>query len=90
MNDADIRKHRNELKEWYKKTKAEKHCTMCGGDDHKQFHHVWPHKKISSVSRMVHNGESKEIIIEEMEKCIILCRSCHCKEHNKLRKKKML
>ena len=84
----DIKKYRKELKEWYKKEKSTKDCIICHKRIYLQYHHVDPSTKIMSVAQMVHKAFPKEDIIAEMNKCVILCRKCHCKEHNKMKREK--
>lgn len=77
------RARKNRVKEWYREYKSELECSQCG-EDHPaclQFHHSDPSNKHKSVASMVSNGTSKSKIIEEINKCIVLCANCHCKEH---------
>lgn len=58
-------------------------CARCP-EDHPatlHFHHRDPSKKEYLISKMVGNGMSWEKILEEIEKCDILCANCHAKEH---------
>jgi len=81
----DIKIQRNELKEWYKNLKAQSCCHMCGGRKYLQYHHIDPTKKVDNVARLVHANASKEVILEEITKCVLLCRRCHCRVHAKLK-----
>lgn len=68
---------------WLNTIKKENACTMCG--DHRywvlDFHHVAGEKKFS----IGHNGHShsKEEILAEIRKCIIICANCHRDLHFK-------
>lgn len=46
-----------------------------------------PYNKKGSISEMVHNAYPKEVIIEEMNKCLLICRKCHRTIHAKNKKK---
>jgi hypothetical protein len=58
-------------------------CQICG-EDHPAtivFHHRDPTKKKWPIARGIADGYSKEIILEEMDKCDVLCANCHHKLH---------
>ena len=63
--------------------KKEKGCEVCGFKDENllrylEFDHLDPKDKIMNVSNMTQdNNYSLNDLIEECEKCRILCRSCH-------------
>jgi hypothetical protein len=73
---------REELRGWWKEYKRGLKCTSCG-ENHPatlDFHHLDGSEKEFNVSRMI--GElSKESILVEVEKCVVLCSNCHRKEH---------
>ena len=55
-------------------------CSKCGYDkcvDALDFHHLDGNDKDYLVSQMQYSTYSKERIIKEMEKCVILCSNCH-------------
>jgi 5-methylcytosine-specific restriction endonuclease McrA len=81
----DSKNHRNELKEWYKRIKSSGCCFICGAKKYLQYHHINPDNKVDNVARLVHACAEKDIIIEEMSKCVLLCRRCHCRVHAKLK-----
>lgn len=61
-------------------------CCVCNEPDVDclQFHHRDPSQKDRSPSQM---GSSSWIRIKaEIEKCVVLCANCHCKEHARLRR----
>jgi len=72
------------IQEWFKEFKSDLVCDNCGYNKNPQilhFHHIDPKSKIGCVSNMVCSGFSKEIIIDEMLKCIVLCPTCHMETH---------
>ena len=44
------------------------------------FHHVDPNTKILSVSDMLGTYGRKKVL-DEMAKCVVLCKSCHKNHH---------
>jgi hypothetical protein len=76
-------RYRKQYLEWYKNLKLELACVRCG-ENHPavlDFHHTDPDGKDGSVSQMIISRVSKETILAEMAKCIVLCSNCHRKEH---------
>ena len=64
--------------------KKEVGCKVCGYNENPDilhFHHRDPNEKITNVSRMVGKNHSMERIKKEIDKCDLLCISCHHKEH---------
>lgn len=61
-------------------------CTICGIDDFRclQFHHPNPKKKEFEVAVLARQGSMKKLV-QEIEKCIILCANCHRKLHARQR-----
>lgn len=60
-------------------------CQECGYDGHPaalSFHHLNPDDKERDVSTMITQGYSTDSILEEVEKCEVLCRCCHSIEEN--------
>ncbi len=84
----ELKKYKKYLNNWYKVRKENNKCRMCGKTKYLQYHHVDPSTKVETIAHMVHDAWPKEDIVKEMAKCIVLCRSCHCKTHNKMKKKK--
>lgn len=75
---------KRELQDWLTDLKAERGCSECD-EDHPaclDFHHLDEDTKTDTVSRMVSDGYGKKKLLEEMEKCILLCANCHRKHHN--------
>ena len=78
--------HKHRDIDWFKETKLKdvsKGCSCCGHMGHPDdfdYHHVDPNTKILAVSDMLGTyGRPK--VIEEMEKCVIVCKPCHAKYH---------
>lgn len=73
-----------ERKEWFAELKKNLVCKKCGIDDFRvlDFHHRDPTEKDSEVSNMIART-TKEKILEEIEKCDVLCANCHRIEHFK-------
>jgi len=64
--------------------KKEVGCCACGykeNPDILHFHHKDPTTKINNISRMLGKNHSMEKIKEEIDKCDLLCITCHHKEH---------
>lgn len=79
------RKRKCDTKLWFLEYKMQFSCTKCP-ENHPAclvFHHRDPTKKIVEISVAVSNRWSKEKILEEIEKCDVLCSNCHLKHHFK-------
>jgi hypothetical protein len=71
---------RKEKKDWFNSIKANLKCEQCG-ESHiatLDFHHTNPSEKEFGIAR---SSRSRENILKEIEKCIILCSNCHRKLH---------
>jgi len=74
---------RVELNEFIRAYKMQRGCRECG-ESHPaclEFHHLDRKLKEGAIAGMVSGSSSKEKILKEIEKCIILCSNCHKKEH---------
>lgn len=47
------------------------------------FHHIDPNNKVDTISNLIRNQKPKNIIQQEIDKCIILCGNCHIIEECK-------
>jgi hypothetical protein len=77
------KKRRDETREWFNEYKSNLSCVECG-ENHPatlDFHHVDRTQKEYGIAYMVNGYASKEKIIEEIEKCVVLCANCHRKLH---------
>ena len=75
---------RSELRAWvheFKRTSGG--CRRCDETDPAclDFHHVDEDGKEMSISRLVTHGYSRQRLLDEIEKCEILCANCHRKLH---------
>lgn len=74
-------KWNKEFRGWYQGYKTQFICVKCG-ESHPaciDFHHP-NDDKYMEVSRLVSAG-CKQKVLEEIEKCIPVCRNCHAKIH---------
>lgn len=58
-------------------------CTNCSESDLAtlDFHHTDPSVKEGSVMQMLNEFRSKDAILKEVAKCVVLCSNCHRKFH---------
>lgn len=81
MPYADKDKQRDYQRQWAARRRAEfmagKCCLHCGSEDNLELHHRDPTQK---ESHRIWTWAKKRII-EEMEKCDILCEDCHTEAH---------
>lgn len=65
--------------------KEKEECIKCG-ESHPaclDFHHTNPEEKVETISRMkVEADYELEDVKQEIEKCEIVCKNCHAKEHS--------
>jgi hypothetical protein len=75
-----IRKKR--IKTWFKNYKKSVCCEECGEKQAEclDFHHI--QVKFKQVNEMVRDGYSKAKIMNEIDKCVVLCGNCHRRTHN--------
>jgi hypothetical protein len=79
---ALVRSREKKIKAWLREYKEFLGCELCG-ETHPaclEFHHVNPHEKKFSVSR-VNVYLSVRLLRREIAKCRLLCANCHRKEH---------
>lgn len=63
-------------------------CAACGYNKCAKalhFHHLDPNEKEMTIARL--RSHAVERLIEEIEKCIVLCANCHHELHDRLDKK---
>jgi len=78
-----VRKRKRMLNKWFKDYKEKLKCSKCG-ESHPaclEFHHIKNKEKFLILSELINRGYSKEKIIEEINKCMVLCANCHRKHH---------
>lgn len=78
--NATTKRCRVIVKHWFVELKKTKECLLClrKGVRILHFHHI--RDKVAGVSALVCSG-MRDAAIEEMKKCVVLCRDCHEKEH---------
>jgi len=82
---ARAKKRREELRQEYRINLLNylkgKGCEDCGEEDVRvlEFDHINPKTKSFSVSQGVKLGHSWSVILDEIQKCQILCSNCHKK-----------
>lgn len=82
--DANKRWEEKKIKE-FKKIKSTLKCNRCP-ENHiscLEFHHRDPSKKEGNVGQIMSRCSTKKLL-EEIEKCEVLCANCHRKEHRPL------
>jgi hypothetical protein len=86
-------KHRStateKRKKWIEELKNDLSCIVCGENRNicLEFHHRDPNEKEFTIGRII-RIRSKELILEEIKKCDVLCSNCHKVEHEKQRLQK--
>lgn len=70
--------YRKEFWEWFRNLKKDLSCIKCGEDRHwvLDFHHRDSSLKDNEVSKLI-NSVSKSKVLQEIEKCDVLCANCH-------------
>lgn len=79
------KRKRIEMRDWYIDYKSHLKCELCG-ENHPatlEFHHTDPGTKLLEVSVMISSAPkfSKEKVLEEIGKCVVICSNCHKKLH---------
>ncbi len=72
---------------WFAELKAQLVCLTCG-QTHPAclvFHHTEPAGKEITVAVAISRAWSKERVMREIAKCVVLCANCHMKLHAKER-----
>lgn len=79
----EVLERKREINVWLKEYKARLSCQNCG-ENHPaclDFHHRDPSTKDNTLAQAVARGWSKKRILDEIEKCDVLCSNCHRKLH---------
>jgi hypothetical protein len=71
------------LRTWTYAYQRDRGCRDCDESDPRclQFHHVTDEKR-ASVGEMISNSWPTEDVVQEVEKCVVLCANCHRREHD--------
>lgn len=93
-DENEVRKNKIEsVKRWKRKLKEEMvelkggKCVVCGYDKSLRalhFHHTIPSEKDITISS---NSMTKEKVIKELEKCVLVCSNCHSEIHDEIQEK---
>ena len=81
-----IRKAKKKKSSWFTALKASLSCEVCKENRWPtlDFHHRDPTKKDISISKAIQDCWSQKKVLEEIDKCIVLCANCHRIEHAKM------
>ena len=71
-------------KTWFVNYKKQLACVTCGYNHPAalDFHHVEQKKSNRKVHKLVSDGHTKKRILEEIDKCVVLCSNCHREHHH--------
>ena len=77
--------NRTKSAERFKMYKSTLSCIKCGENEAccLEFHHINPDNKAFNISEKVRSLKWKTLL-EEIEKCVVLCSNCHKKVHNNI------
>lgn len=69
---------------FFEEVLSKRQCLHCGEPDPVvlEFHHIDPSQKDGNISDLVKDRKSKERILAEVNKCIVLCANCHRRLHS--------
>ncbi|TXH11309.1 MAG: hypothetical protein E6R04_01560 [Spirochaetes bacterium] len=82
--ESKRQEYRAKIRQEIRKYKESHPCIRCG-ESHPAclaFHHIDPKTKESEIANAVVRGWGWVRVLEEIEKCVILCANCHAKEHD--------
>jgi 5-methylcytosine-specific restriction endonuclease McrA len=77
--------YRGKVLSFIKRYKLKMGCARCkenGNAEALDFHHINPETKVNPINVLVRTS-GLLAVLEEVEKCIVLCANCHRKEHNR-------
>jgi hypothetical protein len=83
-------KSRAKVLQFLRKYKQRSGCRLCGENsspDVLDFHHINPSAKKMSITSMA-RMRGMLSILDEIEKCVVLCSNCHRKMHAESARKK--
>jgi len=75
-------RRKNRLRHIVANYKIMNHCFKCHDECHDdktrlEFHHRNPKEKTKTIFEAVRNGWSLDRLVNEMNKCLLLCNDCH-------------
>lgn len=56
-------------------------CVLCGSHKNLSFHHI--EHKSKEIAWLINSNATISQLKRELEKCVVLCKSCHIYVHNK-------
>jgi len=70
-------------RQWIIDLKQKMMCKRCNNDKFYclDFHHLNPEEKDFSISHAISRKYGKQRILDEIKKCIVLCKNCHSEAH---------
>ena len=75
------RKTKARLWQWYRELKDNKPCADCG-NLYRWYQMQWDHlpeySKRENIGALLNQTWSKTVVLEEIEKCELVCALCHC------------
>jgi hypothetical protein len=77
---AQKKRYWAEVIEWYRELKSGRPCADCGGIFHysaMEWDHLPGLPKVAEVSTIVARTRSRRRVLEEIEKCDLVCANCH-------------
>jgi hypothetical protein len=80
---AKTNERRAALRQWLDEYKKSLRCERCSFADYRalEFHHSGRQEKDFNVADMIRSGLSRQAILREIAKCVVLCSNCHQIEH---------
>ena len=82
---ARVAKRKQGLRDWLDEHKLKLACEVCG-ENHPaclDFHHRDSKQKDFSVGNIKGHGWGRERVLQEINKCMVVCANCHRKIHSK-------
>ena len=72
-------KRRKKMREWIQNLTSTLKCSKCNENRSYclDFHHINPKQKKFNIKNSIGGGYGKKRILEEIDKCIVLCANCH-------------
>ena len=85
-----VARRKKELRDWFNEYKSKLACELCGEAETVclDFHHRDAHEKDFTIATFKQNGWSREKVLNEIQKCMVVCANCHRKLHAKKKKVK--
>ena len=65
---------------WNRELKSRTPCADCGGRFHPDamtWDHLPGHEKLSDISTLIRRRFRRKVILDEIEKCELVCANCH-------------